>query len=64
LQSLGDELGSDQRAYGVLYNTLLRQASLWSYVDNFRLFVLICVISALLVVLFRKVRSRGGVAVH
>jgi DHA2 family multidrug resistance protein len=64
LQSLGEELGSDQKAYGVLYNTLLRQASLWSYIDNFRLFALICVISALLVVLFKKVRSRGGVAVH
>jgi MFS transporter, DHA2 family, multidrug resistance protein len=64
VQSLGRVVGSDRRAYGVLYNTLLRQASLWSYVDNFRLFALICAICALSVVLFKKVKSTGGVAVH
>src|SRR5262249_40351494 len=63
VQSLGQAVGSDRRAYGVLYNTLLRQASLCAYVDNFRLFALIVAVSALSVVLVKKVKSTGKVAV-
>jgi len=64
VQTLGHALGSDQRAYGVLYNTLLRQASLWAYVDIFRLFAFICLMCALSVVLFKKVKLTAKVAVH
>jgi MFS transporter, DHA2 family, multidrug resistance protein len=64
LQSLGKLLGSEQKAYEVLYNTLLKQASLWAYINNFRLFALICVICAILVILFKKVKSASGVVAH
>ncbi|MBO0799873.1 MAG: DHA2 family efflux MFS transporter permease subunit [Blastocatellia bacterium] len=65
IESLTQVLGSEQRAYYVIYNTLLRQASLWAYVNNFRLFAAICAICAFSVILFKKVRATGGaVAVH
>jgi MFS transporter, DHA2 family, multidrug resistance protein len=64
VEALGRELGSEQQAYGVIYNMLLRQASLWAYVDNFRLFALICAICALAAILFKKVKPAGAVAVH
>jgi MFS transporter, DHA2 family, multidrug resistance protein len=64
VETLERAVGSEQRAYGVLYNTLLKQASLWAYIDIFRMFALICVFCALSVVLFKKVKSTGKVAVH
>jgi len=64
VQTLGEAVASEQRAYGVLYNTLLKQAALWAYVDTFRLFALICAFCALSVVLFKKVKPTAKVAVH
>ena len=43
-------------AYGLMYQTLLQQATLWAYVDNFRLLALLCLLCVPLVLLFRRVR--------
>ncbi len=46
------------QAHGLIYNTLLDQARLWAFVENFRLFGLLCLVCLPLVLLFKKV-SRG-----
>jgi DHA2 family multidrug resistance protein len=47
------------RSYGLMYQTLQQQASLWSYVDLFRLLVVVCLLCVPLVFLFKK--PKGGV---
>jgi DHA2 family multidrug resistance protein len=47
------------QAQGLLYGALLNQASLWAFVENFRLFGLFCILCLPLVLLFKKAR-RGG----
>jgi MFS transporter, DHA2 family, multidrug resistance protein len=48
-------------AYGLIYQTLQQQASLFSYVDQFRLLVIICLLCIPLIFLFRKpVRRPAG----
>jgi DHA2 family multidrug resistance protein len=42
-----------------MYQTLQQQASLWSYVDLFRLLVIVCLLCVPLVFLFKK--PKGGV---
>jgi len=42
------------QAYGFTYQTLQQQASLWSYVDQFRLVVIVCLLCVPLVFLFKK----------
>jgi MFS transporter, DHA2 family, multidrug resistance protein len=42
------------RAYGLIYQTLQQQASLWSYVDLFRMLVIVCLLCVPLVFLFKK----------
>jgi MFS transporter, DHA2 family, multidrug resistance protein len=42
------------QAYGLTYQTLQQQASLWSYVDQFRLMVIVCLLCVPLVFLFKK----------
>lgn len=62
---IGSQAAS-QVAVGHLYGTLLGQASLWSFVDNFRFYALLCLLSVPLVFLFRRVKPHGGpgAAVH
>jgi hypothetical protein len=49
------------QAQGLIYNTLLSQASLWAFVENFRLFGLLCLGCIPLVFLFKKVHhGKGG----
>jgi DHA2 family multidrug resistance protein len=45
-----------QQALGLVYNSLLQQASLWAFVENFRLFGLLCLACLPLVLLFKKVK--------
>jgi DHA2 family multidrug resistance protein len=45
---------AQKETYGVLYQTLQQQASLLSYVDQFRYLVIVCLLCAPLVLLFRK----------
>ncbi|HYV10722.1 MAG TPA: DHA2 family efflux MFS transporter permease subunit [Pyrinomonadaceae bacterium] len=49
-----------QQAYGAMYQTLVRQATLLAYIDNFRLLAFLCLICMPAGFLFKKVRARGG----
>ncbi|MDB6020070.1 MAG: family multidrug resistance protein [Pedosphaera sp.] len=58
----GDWLAQLQ-AQGLLYSTLQQQATLWAFVDNFRLFGLLCLLCVPLVFLFKRVRRQRGIVV-
>ena len=48
------------QAYGLIYQTLQQQASLWSYVDLFRMLVIVCLLCVPLVFLFKKPRRASA----
>jgi DHA2 family multidrug resistance protein len=51
--------------YRLIYGTLLQQATLLAFVDTFRLLGFLCLLCVPLVLLFRRIRMRGGpVAIH
>jgi DHA2 family multidrug resistance protein len=52
------------RAYQLIYNGMVGQAKLWSFVDNFRWVALLTVVCAFAVFFFQKVKKTGAVAVH
>jgi DHA2 family multidrug resistance protein len=54
-----------KRAPRILYGILQQQSALLSYVHNFEMFALLCILTAPLVLLFKKVaKPRGPVAAH
>ncbi len=54
-----------QQASGVAYEMLVRQATVLSYIDNFRLLAFLCLLCAPAALLFKKVKAaKGPVAVH
>jgi MFS transporter, DHA2 family, multidrug resistance protein len=54
-----------ERALGLLYNSLLQQSSLWAFVENFRLFGVLCLVCLPLVLLFKRVRrGQKPIAAH
>jgi len=56
---------ANMQAQGLIYQTLHSQASLWAFVENFRLFGLLCVLCLPLVFLFKRARrGPGGAAMH
>jgi DHA2 family multidrug resistance protein len=46
-----------QQAYGTIYGMLLKQASVLSYIDNFRLLAILCFICAPAAFLFKRVKA-------
>jgi DHA2 family multidrug resistance protein len=66
--ALTPQLGANaagQAAYAMIYDELLRQANLWSYVADFRLLAYLCLACMPLVFLFKRVKARrGAVAAH
>jgi MFS transporter, DHA2 family, multidrug resistance protein len=55
--ALTPQVGSSaahHQAYGLTYQTLQQQASLWSYLDVFRMLVIVCLACVPLVFLFKK----------
>jgi len=48
---------ASQQAQGVIYGTLVKQASLWAFVDNFRGFFILCMILIPLIFLFKNVKT-------
>jgi MFS transporter, DHA2 family, multidrug resistance protein len=55
--ALTPEIGSaaaHSQAYGLTYQTLQQQATLWSYVDQFRMLVIVCLLCVPLVFLFKR----------
>jgi MFS transporter, DHA2 family, multidrug resistance protein len=54
-----------EQAYGVIYGMLVRQAAVLSYIDNFRLLAILCLICAPSAFLFKKVRAaKAPVEMH
>jgi MFS transporter, DHA2 family, multidrug resistance protein len=54
-----------QQAQGIIYGTLQTQATLWAFVENFRLFGIFCLCCLPLIFLFKKVkRGTGAPAAH
>lgn len=51
------------QAYAVIYNILRQQASLLSYIDMFRILVIVCLVCIPAVLLFRKPQGRSEPAV-
>ena len=49
-------------AYGLIYQELIRQATLMAFVDNFRVVVIACLVIIPAIFLFKKVKpSKGAV---
>jgi DHA2 family multidrug resistance protein len=57
----GNPMTASQQAYGAIYQTLVEQATLLAYIDNFRLLAFLCLICVPVALLFRKVK-RGKAA--
>jgi len=54
-----------RQAHGLLYGVLQQQANLVTYVHNFRLFGIVCLVCTPLVLLFKKVgKPKGPIAAH
>ncbi len=54
-----DRVEAARKAGGMLYGELERQATLWAFVDNFRMLAVICLGCAAAVFLFRRVRGKA-----
>jgi MFS transporter, DHA2 family, multidrug resistance protein len=62
-ESLGG--ASVEQAYNVIYGMLVKQASVLSYIDNFRLLAILCLICAPAAFLFKKVKNaKAPVGAH
>jgi DHA2 family multidrug resistance protein len=65
LRQIGGALSSQtgtpatQQAYGVIYGTVVRQATVMSYIDNFRLLAFLCMLCIPAVFLFKRVKRAG-----
>lgn len=53
-----DVASATQQAYGRIYGMVLRQASLLSYLDNFRLLALLCILCIPTAFLFKRVKAK------
>src|SRR6266850_2498357 len=53
-----------QQAVGILYKTLVDQATLLAFVDNFRLITVVAICSVPLVLLLKRVRTRATPGAH
>ncbi len=51
-----------RKAYGILQNTLEFQATLWSYIDDFRYMALACFLCIPVVMMLRKAVGKAGAA--
>ena len=59
LRNHTDSYTAHLQALDLVYGKLVQQASLWSFVEDFRLFGVLCVCCIPLVLLFKKVRPGG-----
>jgi MFS transporter, DHA2 family, multidrug resistance protein len=66
LATHGDPVAAQSQAGQLIYNQVLQQAKLWTFVDNFRLFGLFCLACLPVVFLFRRIprHPRGPVDAH
>jgi DHA2 family multidrug resistance protein len=61
-----DPVTATQQAYGAIYGTVARQATVLSYIDNFRILSFLCLLCIPASFLFKRVRARkgAGAAMH
>jgi MFS transporter, DHA2 family, multidrug resistance protein len=65
LNGAGNLMTGQQQAYGAIYQTLVRQANLLAYIDNFRFLAFMCLICFPAALLFKRVRNgRRPAAMH
>jgi MFS transporter, DHA2 family, multidrug resistance protein len=50
------------QAYSLIYAKLIQQSKLWAFVDNFRIFGVMCIACLPLIFLFKRVRRRPSPA--
>ncbi|HET6974947.1 MAG TPA: DHA2 family efflux MFS transporter permease subunit [Pyrinomonadaceae bacterium] len=55
-----DMVTASQEALGSVYQTLVKQATLLAYIDNFRFLAFLCFVCVPAALLFKKVRARGA----
>ena len=53
-----DIVSATQQTYGQIYGMAMRQAMLLSYLDNFRLLALLCVLCIPTAFLFKRVKTK------
>ncbi len=58
----GGSVMAKQQAYAGLYGTLVRQATLLSYIDVFRLLAFLCLLCIPAALLFERVKAKAGAA--
>ena len=60
-----DPVTAMQTAYGMIYQGVVAQANLLSYLDAFRLLAFLCLLAFLAPLFFKKVKAKGGApAIH
>ncbi len=66
LAAHGDPVAAMTQAHSLIYDKVLQQARLWAFVDNFRLFGLLCLVCIPVVFLFKRIphHPRGKVDAH
>jgi MFS transporter, DHA2 family, multidrug resistance protein len=55
-----DSVTAGLQAHQLIYDRVVQQAKLWAFVDNFRIFGVLCLVCIPLVFLFKKVKARAG----
>ncbi|EEF57579.1 DHA2 family efflux MFS transporter permease subunit [Pedosphaera parvula] len=60
LSAHASPVDAQHQALGLINNMLQQQASLWAFVDNFRIFGFLCLACIPLVFLFKKVKAKPG----
>jgi DHA2 family multidrug resistance protein len=65
LRAHSDAVTAHLQAQQLLYGKLVQQANLWSFVEDFRLFGVLCLVCLPLILLFKRVKPGGkSVAAH
>lgn len=59
-RAFGSSATGMQQAYAAIYGTVVKQANLMAFIDNFRLLTYVCLACIPLVFLLKRVRSGGG----
>jgi DHA2 family multidrug resistance protein len=60
----GDLVTARQQAVGSIYNTLVTQANLLAYLDDFRVFAWLCVVCLAGALLLKNAKLGPAVAAH
>jgi DHA2 family multidrug resistance protein len=57
-------VGAAEKAAGMIYGIIVKQATLAAFIDNFRLLGIMCLLCVAAVFLLKKVRAKGPVIAH